>query len=94
MNQNVKHHLGLVLGHVDFTQHCCRLTALVGAAIPPEILVDARAAAVSSTDSPEKQALLVLLDQVDYTVGACGAFDMVGACIPTLVLDKCHKAME
>lgn len=36
--------LHALIGHVDFTQHCCSPFAMVAAALPEETLAEARAA--------------------------------------------------
>ena len=47
----------LVLGNVDFTKGCCRLTAMVGAALPEEVIEQAWEAieAEEQADQSEKQ---------------------------------------
>lgn len=83
-----------MLGVVDYTNHCCSITAMIGAALDSCIIEEARAVLNREPqDAPCRPELLVLLDQCDFLNGACSFMERVGAVIPADVLARGRAAL-
>lgn len=95
MNLTPQQVLVSLIGHIDYTNGCCRLVCPVAAAIDIEALKNAREVAMAQPEACHiRRHILTILDQIDYTAMACNPLDMIGACLPKEVLVNAKKAAE
>lgn len=84
-----------MVGNIGYTLHCCSITSMIGAALPLEVLEEAKAAVKAEVeDSILKQQLAVMIDCVDYTKGACSLTEMVGGVLPKNVLENVINTLK
>ena len=84
----------LVLDQVDFTHGACGPFEMVGAVLPEQVLVLAKASVLSAPDGPQKVALQSLIGVLDYTQHCCRPTALVGAALDTSIIENARDVCQ